>query len=134
MVWGRALETTRGARVEQNPCEVRGVARSRKIRRKDGKLECEGENTGARLGRQKELWGGAFWGFLAGNRRARRPVPKWEAGPDLENFGAVSLRARGFAPFRILARAPGKLLLSASGRNSCLGSRETILRSWREGD
>jgi hypothetical protein len=134
MVWGRTLRATREAPVEQNPCEVPGVARPRRAVRKDVKLECERELTEDRLGIQRELWWGGFWGFLSGNRRARGPVPKWEARPDLGKPPAVSLWARGFARFQILARAPRKLLLSASGQDSCLGSHETILSSWREGD
>jgi hypothetical protein len=63
------------------------VAQSCKIRRKDVKLGCKGEHTQDQRGTQRELSLGAFSGFLSGNRRPRRRVPKWEMGPDLEKPG-----------------------------------------------
>jgi hypothetical protein len=68
---------------DQNPREVGGRVQARKIRRKDVELGCE-EQAQDRLGIEKGLSRGVFSGFLSGNRRARRRLPKWEGGPDLE--------------------------------------------------
>jgi len=68
------------------------VARTRKIRRKDAKLECKGKHTQDRLGARGELLLGAFSGFLSGNRRPMRRVPKWEVRPDLEKPGRFPSR------------------------------------------
>jgi hypothetical protein len=74
----------RVARGDQNPREVSGRAQARKIPRKDIELGCKGKRAQGLLGTEKGLSRGAFPGFLSGNRRGRRRLPKWEGGPDLE--------------------------------------------------
>ena len=74
----------RVARADQNLREVGGGAQARKIRWKDVELGCKRKQAQDRLGTEKGLSRGAFSGFLSGNRRGRRRLPRWEGGPDLE--------------------------------------------------
>jgi hypothetical protein len=79
----------RVARGEQNPRVVGGRAQARKIRRKDVELGYKRERAQDRLGTERGFWRDAFSGFLSGNGRGRRRVPKWEARPDLEKPGRL---------------------------------------------
>jgi hypothetical protein len=74
----------RVARADRNLREVGGGAQARKIRWKDVELACKGKQAQDRLGTEKGLSRGAFSGFLSGNQRGRRRLPKWEGRPNLE--------------------------------------------------
>jgi hypothetical protein len=77
---------------------------------------------------------GGLFGLLIRKSPGHAAGSKMGSGSRFGKAGAVSLQARGFARSRSLALAPRKLLLSASGQDSCLGSHETILSGCRKGD